>query len=155
MIVAYKWVKAAAEGLAALALPVLMLAGAAEHLHAFALAVRSHVVGAWSMQLTSLLVAVTSHRHLELTAIALGLDGALSLLEGWSLQRGRWWGPWLVVIATSSLVPFELRVLLRQVRLGRLLLLVLNVVIVAYLVNRALRERRYGAGAPPATRSPP
>jgi hypothetical protein len=34
-------------------------------------------------------------------------DGLFSLLEGWALFHGRWWGPWLVVIGTSALLPFE------------------------------------------------
>jgi uncharacterized membrane protein (DUF2068 family) len=59
------------------------------------------------------------------------------------------------VIATSSLLPFEIGVLLRQVRVGRLLLLMLNVAIVVYLVKRALQERRHGAGAPCLASSSP
>jgi uncharacterized membrane protein (DUF2068 family) len=149
IIVIYKWVKTAAEVLAALALPGLMVGGEAEHLHALALALRSHMVGAWSMHLANLLVTVTTHRYLALTAVALGLDGAFSFVEGWSLWRGYPWGSWLVVIATSSLVPFEILELLREVRVGRVLVLMVNVVIVSYLVTRARRERRQGADACP------
>jgi uncharacterized membrane protein (DUF2068 family) len=54
------------------------------------------------------------------------------------------------VIATGSLIPFELGALLREVRLGRVLILLVNLVIVAYLARRALRERtRAPVRAPP------
>jgi uncharacterized membrane protein (DUF2068 family) len=140
IIVAYKSVKALIEVLLAVALPALILAGAAEHLHSLALALRHHMVSAWSMSLANLLVAVTTDRHLALTAVALALDGLLTFVEAWSLWRGYAWGAWLVVIATSSLIPFEIWELVRERRMGRLLLVIVNAIVAIYLIGRARRE---------------
>jgi uncharacterized membrane protein (DUF2068 family) len=140
LIVVYKWVKSLLQLALAITLVVLILAGLADHLHTVAIALREHVVSIWSIRLADLLVTVTTHRHLSMTALALALDGVFSFVEGWSLWRGYAWGPWLVVVATGSFIPFELRQLLRQIRLGRCLVLVVNLVIVAYLVRRTRRE---------------
>jgi uncharacterized membrane protein (DUF2068 family) len=149
LIVAYKLVKAALGLALAVVFAAVVLGGGAEGLHAFALGLRQHVVSAWSIRVANLLVTATTRGHLELTAVALGLDGLLTLIEGWSLRRGYAWAPWLVVIATGSLIPFELGALLREVRLGRAVILLVNIVILVYLVRRVLRERaaaRPGSG---------
>jgi uncharacterized membrane protein (DUF2068 family) len=141
LIVAYKLVKAALWIALAAVFTAAVLGGGAEELHALALGLRRHGVSAWSIHVANLLVTATTRGHLALTAVALGLDGVLSLVEGWSLWRRYAWGPWLVVIATGSLIPFELVELVRSVRLGRVLVLLVNVAIVVYLVRRALAER--------------
>jgi uncharacterized membrane protein (DUF2068 family) len=140
MIVIYKSVKSLLEVLLAGALLALILAGAAEHLHTLTLTLRYHMVSAWSMRLANLLVTVTTGRHLALTAVALVLDGVLTFVEGWALWRGYAWGAWLVVIATSSLIPFEIGELVQEVRIGRLLVVMVNAIIVIYLIGRARRE---------------
>ena len=56
-------------------------------------------------------------------------------------RRGRRWGEYLTVIATASLVPLELWELSRRLTTVRVLALVLNLLIVAYLIAR-LRRRR-------------
>jgi hypothetical protein len=60
IIVTYKSVKALLEVLLAIALPALILVGAAEHLHSFVLGLRHHGVSAWSMRLADLLVTATT-----------------------------------------------------------------------------------------------
>jgi uncharacterized membrane protein (DUF2068 family) len=79
-----------------------------------------------------------------LTILALLLDGLLTLLEGWALYRGFPWAPWLVVIATGSLLPFEVAALARRLRVGRLLILLVNLAVVTYLGVRAMRQIRAG-----------
>ncbi len=141
LIVAYKFGKAALQLVAAVVLAWFLLRGGADELREFALGLRQHGVSVWSIGVADLLVTVTTGHRLELTAVALGLDALLSSIEGWSLGRGYAWGPWLIVIATGSLIPFELRELIRHVHLGRALVLVINLLIVAYLARRALHER--------------
>jgi uncharacterized membrane protein (DUF2068 family) len=141
LIVAYKLIKAALGLALAAVFAAAVLGGGAGELHALALGLRQHVVSAWSIRVANLLVTATTRGHLELTAVALGLDGLLTLVEGWSLRTGYAWAPWLVVIATGSLIPFEFHALVQHVRLGRVLILLVNVTIVAYLVRRAMRER--------------
>ena len=69
------------------------------------------------------------------------LYAGLFLVEGVGLWRGRRWGEYLTVIATASLVPLELWELSRRLTTVRVLALVLNLLIVAYLIGR-LRRRR-------------
>jgi uncharacterized membrane protein (DUF2068 family) len=79
-----------------------------------------------------LVVAIT----IAYTAVALG--------EGIGLWLRRPWGEWLTVIATGSLVPFELWELITRPpgrRLAVTLTLLFNVLIVAYLAWRLRRER--------------
>jgi uncharacterized membrane protein (DUF2068 family) len=141
LIVTYKLVKAALWLVLVAVFTVAVLGGGAEELHEFALGLRRHGVSAWSIRMANLLATATTRGHLALTAVALGLDGVLSLIEGWSLWRGYTWGPWLVVIATGSLIPFELFELIRAVHLGRVVILCVNIAIVGYLGRRALAER--------------
>ena len=64
----------------------------------------------------------------------------MTALEGWALHRRFRWAPWLVVVAGSTLIPFEVVELARRPRPGRVAILVVNLVIIAYLVARARRE---------------
>jgi uncharacterized membrane protein (DUF2068 family) len=112
------------------------LLGFAEHLR--------HHARAWSLELAELIVRAASRRGLWTIAVALIADGFVSLVEGWALLHGRWWGPWLVVVATGSLLPFEVVALARRPHVVRAILLVLNLVIVAYLARKAMAERREG-----------
>ena len=51
-------------------------------------------------------------------------------------------------MTTAGLIPFEIRALLHHLRVGRVILLVLNVAIVAYLiVNIRFRRRAHAAEA--------
>jgi uncharacterized membrane protein (DUF2068 family) len=143
LIVIYKITKAVLQVLAA----VLLFYGAAHGLGArladFAEKLREHAVHAWSNVFAAALLRFTHSRHsLSWTAYALLADAALSSLEGWAISRGHTWGEWLVVVTTACLIPFEIRALTHHVRAGRVVLLVLNVVIVAYLIMNIRVRRR-------------
>jgi uncharacterized membrane protein (DUF2068 family) len=64
--------------------------------------------------------------------------------EAYALHRRHWWGPWLVVALTTAFVPFELAHLVKHATEGRVLLLLGNVAVAAYLAWAALRARRAG-----------
>ncbi len=140
LVVAYKVIKAVLQALLAAGLLVVVCTGHTTRLLYFAELLRRNFAGEWSVRLADLLVTATTPRHLVVIVVALALDAVASVFEGFALVRGWWWAPWLVVIATSSLLPFELVALFRHVRLGRLLILAVNVAIVLYLGRRALRE---------------
>ncbi len=108
--------------------------GLADHLR--------HHAGAWSLELAELVIRAATRRGLWTIVVALLADGAMSLLEGWALWHGHWWGPWLVVVATGSLLPFEVVAFVRHPHVVRAFVFGLNLVIVVYLARRALRERR-------------
>jgi uncharacterized membrane protein (DUF2068 family) len=142
LITIYKFTKAVLQVAAA----VLLFYGAAHGLNArlaeFAERLREHAVHAWSNVFAAALLRFTHSRHsLSFTAYALLADAALSSVEGWALSRGYTWGEWLVVVTTAGLVPFEIGALIRHLRVGRVILLVLNVAIVVYLVIN-IRQRR-------------
>jgi uncharacterized membrane protein (DUF2068 family) len=50
--------------------------------------------------------------HLRVLTLALAFDGLSSLVEGWAVWRRRPWAPWLIVVATGSLVPIEVALIL-------------------------------------------
>jgi uncharacterized membrane protein (DUF2068 family) len=143
LIVIYKFTKATLQVLAA----VLLFYGAAHGLGArladFAENLREHAVHAWSNVFAAALLRFTQSKHgLSFTAYALLADAVLSSVEGWAISRGHTWGEWLVVGTTACLVPFEIRALIKHLRVGRVILLVLNVAIVVYLITN-IRSRRH------------
>jgi uncharacterized membrane protein (DUF2068 family) len=142
LIVLYKVLKACGELLLAVVLGALLVGGSADRVHALAAGLRGHLTAAWALRLTELLTSVATPRNVELTAGALVLDGALTLCEGWALYRNFAWAPWVVVISTGSLLPFEALEFARRPRAGRLLILVVNLAIVWYLAGRATRAIR-------------
>jgi uncharacterized membrane protein (DUF2068 family) len=141
LIIGYKLVKGTLWLMFAALILVLMhldlghrLLGLADHLR--------HHSGAWSLELADLVVRASTQRGLWTIAVALVADGALTLVEAWALIHGHWWGPWLVVVATGALLPFEVVALARHPHLARALLLIVNAAIVAYLARKALRDHR-------------
>jgi uncharacterized membrane protein (DUF2068 family) len=144
LIIGYKLVKGALWFVFAAVILVGVRLGLEERLLGLAEHLRHHA-RAWSLELARLIVSAASRRGLWTIAVALIADGSVSLLEGWALLHGRWWGPWLVVVATGSLLPFELVALAHRPHVVRAVLLVLNLVIVVYLARKAMSERREGA----------
>jgi uncharacterized membrane protein (DUF2068 family) len=147
LIVAYKLGKAALEGAAALALQLANALGTAARLDAHARAVAEQLAGTRSAALARLVEQLVSPARLRFVILALALDAALSAVEGWALHRRFAWAPWLIVVATGSLLPLEAIHLVRHPRPARALVLAINAAAVAYLVVRALRDRREAAGA--------
>jgi len=141
VIVVYKLAKAGAELVLAALLTVVLIGGEESRAHDVAIALSRHVTGAWSLELTALIARAAAPHGVELAIVALVLDGALTLGEGWALYREFTWAPWIVVVTTGSLIPFELFELAHRPRAGRVLIVAANAMIVAYLA-RAARDRR-------------
>jgi uncharacterized membrane protein (DUF2068 family) len=140
-IVLYKSVKSAVQlALVSLAVALWPL-GLPALLREFVFHLHQHATQAWATSLASWLEQGATDRGIELSLLAIGGDGAVTGIEAWALRRGRWWGPWLVVLATGSLLPFEVFELVTVPRWSRALLLVANLAIVAYLARHAWRER--------------
>jgi uncharacterized membrane protein (DUF2068 family) len=141
LIIAYKLVKGGLWLVLAVVLVVLIHMGLADRLQGFADQLRHHS-RAWTLDLAELLVRASSRRGLWTVFVALLLDGVTSLVEGWALLHGHWWGPWLVVVATGALLPFEVVAIARKPHLVRVVLFVVNLAIVWYLARKAMREHR-------------
>ena len=91
-----------------------------------------------TMRLAELVVRSATQRYLTIGAIALACDGSSPCSKGGRSRNDFPWGPWLVVGATASFLPWELLELYRHLKLGRLVLLMLNLAVVGYLVRRKM-----------------
>jgi uncharacterized membrane protein (DUF2068 family) len=140
-VIAYKLVKGAFALFASVVFTVLLAFGLGQHISDIAWSLRHHFTGAWSVEIAKAITEFAGSGHLWLVSLALAFDGTLTLVEGWALHMRRWWGPWLVVVATSVLLPFEVVALVHHRRLGRAFVLLANVAIVVFLARRALSER--------------
>ncbi len=139
-IVLYKYLKAVAEALLGVAIGVLVTSGYVTRAYDLASAMRDHVVHHWSIKLAEFFMhQLTSQRLWWLVAALVG-DAIVSGVEGWALARGFHWAAWLVVAATSMLLPVEVIELSYRTTLGRLLLFAINLAIVLYLIKRAMKE---------------
>lgn len=152
VIVGYKIVKAAVAFLTGALILILTAFGLATELHTVASNMRDHATEAWSVALAKWLLDAATARNLHVVALACLLDASFSAFEAWALHRRFWWSGWLIVAATSALLPFEGIALVRHFAAGRVALAAGNVLIVLYLVRLELSgATRVSAGS----RSPP
>jgi uncharacterized membrane protein (DUF2068 family) len=147
LIIAYKLGRAILSVVGGVGGLVLVGSGLSEPLQRSAGVIHDHAVSALALWLTGLVVSAVEPKHLAIISVALVFDAALLFVEGWALYKGRWWGAWLVVVASGALVPFELVALVRHPAGGRALLVLVNGAIVAWLARHALR--RPGAAREP------
>lgn len=143
VIILYKFARAGLSVLGALTLGVLSATGVTAQLARLVENVHEHAATRLSLAFSQLVLSGLAPRHLAIFIAALGLDAAVLSLEGYSLLRGWWWGPWLVAAAAGVLLPFELMAIVDHLSLARIALLTLNLVIVVYLLGRT--GRRQGA----------
>jgi uncharacterized membrane protein (DUF2068 family) len=153
LIVAYKLARGAVALTLAAVLGVAALRDGGTWLRELASALRGHFMGMWAMHLADLLVRASTPRSLGIGAAALTVDGSFVLFEAWALVRGFSWAPWLVIVATSALLPFEAYELSRGVRAGRLAFFIANAAVVIYLVRQRYAERS-AATSPPRVGPP-
>jgi uncharacterized membrane protein (DUF2068 family) len=79
-------------------------------------------------------LSILNHRKLEELSVGTFSYSALHLTEGSGLLLGKRWAKYLTIISTSSFIPLEVYELTRRVTSAKLVVLLLNVVVVAYLV---------------------
>ena len=72
--------------------------------------------------------------------VAACIYACLFLTEGWGLWCGKRWAEYLTVIATTSLIPFEVWEIARQLTALKIAALLVNIAIVVYLVALLKRE---------------
>ena len=150
LIIAYKLMTALAEFIVGASLWIIGSTALTEELNAAATIIRRHVAEAWSISLAERVIHVATARNLLVVVCALFLDGTLSFVESWALYHRYRWGRWLVVCATSILLPVELIALFRRLSAIRLALLLVNLSIVLYLIpGRATAAKRDGPNTDP------
>ena len=101
-----------------------------------------HVTRAWALQAATLIVTAGTTAHVKIAAGAAFGDGILSAVEGFALRAGHWWAPWLVVVGTSVLLPWEVVEVVRHPHWGRVLVLAVNLGVVVYLLLGVRKEHR-------------
>lgn len=140
LIVLYKLGKSALFAALATTMVVLIALGYVDRAHELAAAVRDQAVHHWSVKLAELAMGwLTIGRVWWIVAALLG-DSVISAIEGWALHRGYSWAAWLVVAATSLLLPVEIIEMSYRTTPGRVLLFFINLGIVLYLLKRAMKE---------------
>jgi len=159
-VITYKWVKGVVQLLLAGALALTFVFGLDDDLSRWAHEFRTHSTRAYAIVLGRLLERATTPRGMHITLLALVIDGVVTCLEGWALQRRHRWGPWLVVAVSGSLLPFEVYELFHHFRWIRLVVLLVNLAVVLFLIaharaqSRALRQGPPAPSPPPATEGP-
>ena len=138
-IILYKLIKAVLEALLGACAVWLLARGAEAGAATLAEILLEHFAGGWSLEVATVIVTVATSGHVKFVAVAAFADAALSAVEGLALRAGRWWAPWLVIFATAALLPWELWELVRHPRWGRVLILIINLAVVAYLLKERQR----------------
>jgi uncharacterized membrane protein (DUF2068 family) len=141
-IIVYKLAKAVVEVVLGILAVVLLANGAEAGAATLAEVLLEHFEQGWSIEAATLIVVAATSGHVKFVAVAAFADAALSAVEGLALRAGHWWAPWLVVLATGALLPWELWEIVRQPRWGRFLLLILNLAVVVYLLRGVIRDHR-------------
>ena len=141
-IIDYKLIKAVAEAALGIVLLVFLLRGAEAGAATLAQMVIDHSSRAWALQAATAIVLTGTTAHLKLATAGAFADAVVSAVEGLALRAGRWWAPWLVVIATGALLPWELIRALRRPGWLRVAVLVINAAVVVYLLRTVAREHR-------------
>jgi uncharacterized membrane protein (DUF2068 family) len=77
--------------------------------------------------------------RLEAFGVGAFVYAILFTIEGIGLWMGKRWAEYLTVIATALFVPLEIYEITQRVSAARLLALLLNLAIVAYLIYRLRR----------------
>ena len=88
-----------------------------------------------------------TRRHAAALGLGAILYGSLFTVEGVGLWKGKRWAEYLTVIATSTLIPFEVYELARRLTMVRVSALAVNVAAVIYLVYRLRHPRQANAAS--------
>ena len=88
---------------------------------------------------------VDEHRLRQLS-VGTFFYSALFLLEGTGLALAKRWAEYLTIVTTASLMPVELYELYARLTWPRGVVLVVNIVVVAYLVVELKRTKKSKAG---------
>ena len=125
-IIDYKLTKAVVELILGLLLVIGLVRGAEAMSATFAQVILDHASGAWALRVATIIVLTGTSGHVKIAAAVAIADSVLSAVEGLALRAGRWWAPWLVVIATGSLIPVEIWEIIRKPKPVRGAILIIN-----------------------------
>jgi uncharacterized membrane protein (DUF2068 family) len=81
-------------------------------------------------------------RRLKELSVGTFVYAAIFLAEGVGLALRKRWAEYFTIITTSSLLPIEIYEIMRRVSIGKILALVVNLAVVAYLIYELRRYRK-------------
>jgi uncharacterized membrane protein (DUF2068 family) len=81
-------------------------------------------------------IGLASDHQLEAISAGSFFYAALMGTEGTGLLLRKQWAEYLTIIATASFIPLEVYEIARRVRVGRIIILVINIAMVVYLIYR-------------------
>jgi uncharacterized membrane protein (DUF2068 family) len=87
--------------------------------------------------------SILDDRKLKELSVGTFFYSALELTEGIGLLLAKRWAEYFTIIATSSFIPLEIYELVKRVRWAKLVVLILNILVVAYLVIELRRKREH------------
>ena len=76
-----------------------------------------------------------------LVAIGCFVYGGVFVVEATGLWLGKRWAEYLTTLVTASLLPFEIMEVTRRVSAPRVVTLVINLLVLAYLIWRLVSQR--------------
>jgi uncharacterized membrane protein (DUF2068 family) len=85
-------------------------------------------------------LSILDDRRLKELSVGTFFYSAVFLTEGTGLALGKRWAEYLTIISTASLLPLEIYELVKHASIGKVLALVINLAVVAYL---AFELRRF------------
>jgi uncharacterized membrane protein (DUF2068 family) len=115
----------------------------AEH---FVLAMRFDPEGHFVNLFLDKVALIDPHRLKQISAVVFAIAG-LDIIEGTGLVLERVWAEYVTLVLTASFLPWEFFEILRHVTWIRVVLLVINLAVVAYLlyyVKLRVHQRREG-----------
>jgi uncharacterized membrane protein (DUF2068 family) len=79
-------------------------------------------------------LSILDDKRLKELSAGTFIYSAIFLTEGIGLAMGKRWAEYLTIISTASLLPLEIFELARHASVGKVLALVINLAVVAYLI---------------------
>lgn len=86
-------------------------------------------------------LGMIDERKLEELSVGTFFYAGLFLTEGIGLALRKRWAEYLTIVSTASLLPVEIYEITKRVTAGRIVLLLINIAVVAYLVIEVRRTR--------------
>jgi uncharacterized membrane protein (DUF2068 family) len=79
-------------------------------------------------------LSILDDKRLKELSIGTFFYSALFMTEGIGLSLGKRWAEYLTIVSTASLLPIELYEIAKHTTIGKLVALVINLAVVAYLI---------------------
>jgi uncharacterized membrane protein (DUF2068 family) len=114
--------------------------GVVDSIHELARVLRVDPHGAMMEGLIAKVSGVSPER-LRLLSLGTLVYAALFATEGIGLLLAKVWAEWLAVVSTAGFIPLEILSLVRHATALHVVVLIVNIVIVAYLLLERLRSR--------------